>query len=142
MRSARRWWPAVLAIPVLAVVWGANAQDPGSREGRDLAANCFQCHGTNGHAVKGMPSIAGEDAASTYGSMLEYKKKDEFQDIMVPIAHAYTDQQLWELSLYLASIPEHPEEGEERAEDEKDGELDGDELRRSSVRRLQEGDAE
>jgi cytochrome c553 len=107
-------WPALVVVPVLVVVLAADAQETsGVPVGRDLAANCFQCHGTNGTAVQGMPSIAGEDAASTYGSMLEYKERSGVKDIMVPIAHAYTDQQLWELSLYLASIPEHPEEPEE-----------------------------
>jgi hypothetical protein len=41
---------------------------------------------------------------------------------MVPIAHAYTDQQLWELSLYIASLPEHEAEGEGAGAVEPDAE--------------------
>jgi cytochrome c553 len=44
-----------------------------------------------------------------YHKMLEYKESTNFRNIMVPIAHAYTDQELWELSLYIASLPEHPD---------------------------------
>ncbi|HSN56131.1 MAG TPA: c-type cytochrome [Candidatus Sulfomarinibacteraceae bacterium] len=122
MKVMIRFWPVVLAAPVvLTVVWAANAQVAGAPVGRDLAANCFQCHGTQGRAVEGMPSIAGEDAASTYGSMLEYKDKEETDDIMVPIARAYTDQQLWELSLYLASLPEHPAEPDDSGDEVSGG---------------------
>jgi cytochrome c553 len=105
-------WPVALVVPVLALVWVADAQVTSEVPvGRALAANCFQCHGTDGRAVKGMPSIAGTDAPSMYGKMREYKEKTDYRNIMVPIAHAYTDQQLWEMSLYIASLPEHPDTG-------------------------------
>ena len=110
MKLLRRWWPLSLALPVLAVVLAAEAQVGGAPVGRALAANCFQCHGTDGRALNGMPSIAGKDAPSLYSDMLEYKESADYRNIMVPIAHAYTDQELWELSLYIASLPEHPDE--------------------------------
>ena len=110
MKLLRRWWPLSLALPVLAVVLAAEAQVSEVPVGRALAANCFQCHGTDGRALNGMPSIAGKDAPSLYSDMLEYKESADYRNIMVPIAHAYTDQELWELSLYIASIPEHPGE--------------------------------
>ena len=110
MKVLRRLWPLSLVSAVLAVVWAAEAQVGGAPVGRALAANCFQCHGTEGRALNGMPSIAGKDAPSLYSDMLEYKQSTDFRNIMVPIAHAYTDQELWELSLYIASLPEHPAE--------------------------------
>jgi len=108
MKVLRRWWPLLFVFPVLAVVWAAEAQVGGAPVGRALAANCFQCHGTDGRPLDGMPSIAGKDAPSLYSDMLEYKGSTDFGNIMVPIAHAYADQELWELSLYIASLPEHP----------------------------------
>jgi cytochrome c553 len=107
MKVLRRWWPLLFVFPVLAVVWAADAQVETAPVGRALAANCFQCHGTDGRALNGMPSIAGKDAPSLYSDMLEYKESTNFRNIMVPIAHAYSDQELWELSLYIASLPEH-----------------------------------
>lgn len=118
MKILRRVWPAVLAVPVLAVVWAADAQVETAPVGRALAANCFQCHGTDGRALNGMPSIAGKDAPSLYSDMLEYKESTNYRNIMVPIAHAYTDQELWELSLYIASLPEHPDATEDSGHDE------------------------
>ena len=114
MKILRRWWPVLFVFPVLAVVWAADAQEDAAPVGRALAANCFQCHGTNGRALNGMPSIAGKDAPSLYSDMLEYKGSTNYQNIMVPIAHAYTDQELWELSLYIASLPEHPDAADQR----------------------------
>lgn len=101
-------WPVAVVASLFAVVLSAR-QAP---VGRDLAANCYQCHGTNGRPVEGMPSIAGKDASSLYQTMLEYKatpERDRNDDIMVPIAKAYTDQQLWDMALYIASLPEHGE---------------------------------
>ena len=112
MKVLRRWWPLLFVFPVLAVVWAADAQVSGAPVGRALAANCFQCHGTDGRALNGMPSIAGKDATSLYSDMLEYKGSTDYRNIMVPIAHAYADQELWELSLYVASLPEHPDAAE------------------------------
>ena len=109
MKVLRRLWPALFVFAVLAVVWAADAQEDAAPVGRALAANCFQCHGTDGRALNGMPSIAGKDAPSLYSDMLEYKGSTNYGNILVPIAHAYTDQELWELSLYIASLPEHPE---------------------------------
>ena len=109
MKVLRQLWPVAFAATVLAVVWSAHAQVSGAPVGRALAANCFQCHGTDGRALNGMPSIAGKDAPSLYSDMLEYKGSTNYTNIMVPIAHAYTDQELWELSLYIASLPEHVE---------------------------------
>lgn len=118
MKVLRRLWPALFVFAVLAVVWAADAQEDAAPVGRALAANCFQCHGTDGRALNGMPSIAGKDAPSLYSDMLEYKESTNFRNIMVPIAHAYSDQELWELSLYIASLPEHSDAAGDGERDE------------------------
>ena len=112
MKALRRVWPITVVGLLVALVWVANAQVTDQAEvGRALAANCFQCHGTDGRALQGMPSIAGKDAPSMYSKMREYQEKTDYRNIMVPIAHAYTDQQLWEMSLYIASLPVQPTQG-------------------------------
>lgn len=83
---------------------GASAQPP---VGRDLAANCFQCHGTDGRAEKGMPSIAGKDADSLFKKTREYKRSDKLNDIMVRQAKGFTDAQINQIAEYFASVPEH-----------------------------------
>jgi cytochrome subunit of sulfide dehydrogenase len=56
--------------------------------GRTLAANCFQCHGTNGYA--GELKIAGESASEIIGEINEMKSKNPGRNIMNVHAQGYT----------------------------------------------------
>ena len=78
--------PPVVALPMLT-------------EGRLLASNCFQCHGTNG--TGGFERIAGGEA----GEVWEYRNKIATQDIMAAHAQGYTDAQLTAIVNYLNQIP-------------------------------------
>ncbi len=60
--------------------------------GRTLAANCFQCHGTNG--VAGELKIAGESAAEIIGELNEMRAKDPRSNIMNVHALAYTTDEI------------------------------------------------
>lgn len=87
-------------------VLGAFAA-PGHAEpsrGQVLAAVCAQCHGTDGAAVSGFPSLAGRSAASLYNDLLDKKHRPP-EGIMDMQARGYTDEQLWLISEYFASLP-------------------------------------
>ena len=73
--------------------------------GRLLASNCFQCHGTDGRPVAGLANLAGESASSLYKKMLELRAKTSEDSIMNAHARGYTDQQLWDLSVYFSKLP-------------------------------------
>lgn len=60
--------------------------------GRTLAANCFQCHGTNGHA--GELKIAGESSSEIIGELNEMKSKNPGSNIMNVHAKAYTAEEI------------------------------------------------
>jgi sulfide dehydrogenase cytochrome subunit len=60
--------------------------------GRTLAANCFQCHGTNGHA--GELKIAGESSSEIIGELNEMKSKNPGSNIMNVHAIAYTAEEI------------------------------------------------
>ncbi len=60
--------------------------------GRYLAANCFQCHGTNGYA--GELKIAGESASEIISELNEMKSKPAGENIMNVHARAYTDSEI------------------------------------------------
>ncbi len=66
-----------------------------STEGRLLASNCFQCHGTGG--TGGFESIRGSEA----GEVLEYLTKTANRDIMAAHAQGYTRAQLLQIIAYL-----------------------------------------
>lgn len=95
----------MVAGAALAVVtaFGNVAMAEPSR-GEVLAAACAQCHGTNGRALSSFPSIAGKPAAATYSDLLN-KKYRPAEGIMDMQARGYTDEQLWVISEYLATLP-------------------------------------
>ena len=70
--------------------------------GRLLASNCFQCHGTNGKGP-GFDSLAGKSASSIYGDLKEFQSGKEGNGIMAKHAMGYTDAQLQALSQWLST---------------------------------------
>lgn len=66
-----------------------------STEGRLLASNCFQCHGTNG--TGGFDSIRGGEAEE----ITEFLTKNASRDIMAAHAQGYTPAQLQKIIAYL-----------------------------------------
>lgn len=60
--------------------------------GRTLAANCFQCHGTNGYA--GELKIAGESSSEIISELNEMKSKNPGSNIMNVHAKAYTTEEI------------------------------------------------
>ena len=70
----------------------AQAANP---EGRLLASNCFQCHGTNGNG--GFEEIRGKDAKE----LIEFQDKPASRDIMAAHAQGYTTAQLRQIAAYL-----------------------------------------
>jgi len=60
--------------------------------GRSLAANCFQCHGTNGDA--GELRIAGIGPSGIIEKFNSMKTKSVGENIMNVHAHAYTTEEM------------------------------------------------
>lgn len=91
------------AACLLATAGSALAADPNL--GRNLAATCANCHGTNGHAVKGagMDALAGMDKAKTLQKLADFKSGDKPASIMHQIAKGYTDEQLDLIAAYFAA---------------------------------------
>jgi len=68
---------------------------PKNTEGRLLASNCFQCHGTLG--TGGFDAIRGKDA----NEVLEFMRKPASGNIMAAHAQGYTPVQLQKIMAYL-----------------------------------------
>ena len=98
-----------MRIPMLsrAVLAGATlllAAIPATAEtGRLLAAQCAQCHGTNG-AGPGFDSIAGKDSDELFHDLVEMKNRP-VEGIMDRQARGYTDAQLRSIADYLSTLP-------------------------------------
>ncbi len=77
----------------------------GTLDGRQLASNCYQCHGTNG--TGGFERLLGESYAEIYGELSEFiTDEDGEEDGEVMRAHAlgYTDAQMRALANYLSQL--------------------------------------
>jgi len=73
----------------------------GTTEGRLLASNCFQCHGTYGSG--GFEKLLGDTEAEIYDELQEYQVDPYFTtDIMAAHLQGYTDAQLRAIAKYLA----------------------------------------
>jgi sulfide dehydrogenase cytochrome subunit len=60
--------------------------------GRTLAANCFQCHGTNGYAEE--LKIAGQGAGGIIDNFTEFRSESPRDNIMNLHAYAYTPEEI------------------------------------------------
>jgi cytochrome c553 len=87
-------WLTTLAAPAIAQT---------VPEGRLLASNCFQCHGTDGRGP-GFDRLAGKSASDLYHELLEMRAGKEGPGLMTKHAMGYTDAQLRALSQYLSTV--------------------------------------
>jgi cytochrome c553 len=87
---------AVLAVPAL-----AQRIDPNL--GRNLAAACANCHGTNGMSQQGMPNLAGQQRAYLVQQMQDFRAGKRPATIMHQIAKGYTDEQIDALAAYFSA---------------------------------------
>jgi len=69
-------------------------------QGRNLAANCFQCHGTNGYA--GELKIAGQGASGIISDFNEMKTKPVGDNIMNVHARGYTDAEVQLIANFIS----------------------------------------
>ncbi len=87
---------APLALPAL-----AQGVDPNL--GRNLAAACANCHGTNGVSQQGMPNLAGQQRTYLVQQMQDFRAGKRSATIMHQIAKGYTDEQIEALAAYFSA---------------------------------------
>lgn len=79
----------------------AQAADPNL--GRNLAATCANCHGTDGNSAGGIPSLAGMSKSKMLGLLNEFRSGAKPATIMHQLSKGYSDSQLDLISDYFAS---------------------------------------
>ena len=107
---------AYYLLSLIFVTAPSLAQDP--TIDRMIAAQCAQCHGTDGHATGDIDSIAGKDTIDLYNKLIDMKEEDRAEDIMEHQAWGYTDEQLYRIARHYSTIPESG--GEERGDEDDD----------------------
>jgi sulfide dehydrogenase cytochrome subunit len=94
---------ALLTAAATTTPMGAKAQSQDPNLGRNLAANCANCHGTNGASVGGMPGLAGRPRAELLQTLREFRDGKRPATIMHQLAKGYNEAQLEAVSAYLAA---------------------------------------
>ena len=83
---------------VFAFAGAANAD-----AGRDVAATCAACHGTDGHSRGAIPSLAGRDRTELVRAMHDFRDGRRPSTIMQQIAKGYTEADIEAAAAYLAA---------------------------------------
>ena len=73
--------------------------------GRNWAATCTGCHGTNGYSEGGMPLLAGLDKAYIVNAMREFKAGTRPATVMHQHAKGYSDEQIERIAEHFAGQP-------------------------------------
>ena len=87
-----------LLLPAFAYANPATLNHPG----RTLAANCFECQGTDGY---GMEHLAGERVSEIVDELQEMQFEPARKDIMAVHAQAYTAEEIKLIADYFSKQP-------------------------------------
>ena len=94
-----RGWIIILALAGLALPGGARAEDQRSII---MANTCHSCHGTDGHSVGAMPSIAGKSADYIVDTLRKFRDGKKPSTVMMRIAKGFTDAEIVALAKHFA----------------------------------------
>src|SRR5271169_3396578 len=95
----------LIALSASALLAGTEAGAPADLQaGRELAAGCAPCHGTDGVSeVPLMPSLAGQPDEFVQWQLVYYRSGARNSEVMGPIAQALNNDEIRNLGAYYAS---------------------------------------
>lgn len=93
----------VLAAAPLLGLAGQAALAQDANLGRNLAATCANCHGTNGNARGDMKPLAGMPADKMLAMLADFRSGNQPATIMHQISKGYTEEQMKLVAAYFAA---------------------------------------
>jgi cytochrome subunit of sulfide dehydrogenase len=93
----------VLAVALATACASAAAQPADPNSGRNLAAACAMCHGTNGSNAGGLPDLAGQPREHVAQQLRDFRDGKRAATIMHQIAKGYTEPQIDALAAFFAA---------------------------------------
>jgi sulfide dehydrogenase cytochrome subunit len=95
--------PVLRVVLIIALGSASVAGAADQWSGRDIAANCANCHGTNGRSRGAMPGLAGRDKAEIVLYVREFRDGKRPSTVMQQLAKGYTDAQIEAAAAYFAA---------------------------------------
>jgi cytochrome c553 len=100
--------PGFFSTPGLLLALGAVALPldcalAADLDGRNLAANCTGCHGTDGVSAGAIPSLAGMERSRMVVLMQEFRDGKRPATVMHQHAKGYTDAQIDAIAAWFAA---------------------------------------
>lgn len=92
-----------LAAVLAGAVGPALAQAPDPNLGRNLAATCANCHGTNGVSQGAVASLAGLPKADIVDKMIAFRDGKRPATVMHQLAKGYTPEQVESIAAWFAA---------------------------------------
>ncbi len=93
----------LLVLTLAAACAPAAAQQADPNLGRNLAASCAICHGTNGVNAGGLPNLAGQPQSYIVQQLRDFRDGKRPATIMHQISKGYTEPQLDALAAFFAA---------------------------------------
>ena len=93
----------ILAVLAASTALPAWAQSTEPSLARNLAANCANCHGTNGRGTGAMPSLAGQSRDYIARQMRDFRDGKRPATIMHQLAKGYSEAQIDLIAGYFAA---------------------------------------
>lgn len=101
MNHWRRLGAACALVLALQPAWGQTD----AVQVRSWAAACAGCHGTDGIAQPGMPTLAGVPRETLSAALRDFRDGRRSGTVMHQLARGYTDAQLEQIAAHFAALP-------------------------------------
>lgn len=105
VESSTRTAPRLTAPPPSPAPTAAERSKPVTPEAaRNIANNCFTCHGPDGRSPGTIPNLSRLSAEQIAGKLKDFKAGTEPSTVMGRHARAYTDAEIEAVASYIASL--------------------------------------